>query len=66
MKVSRKTFIMKTCQLLSSLTHAYRDTILGCMQTVRIYYGYECDATNEEMYDEVVETMKIICNMEGR
>lgn len=58
MKVSKETLVVLVCQELSSCKYCFRSLILGAIQMVKEKTGYTCDASDVEVCDTVVATMR--------
>ena len=49
---------LKQNKMSSMFDYKYRSTIEGFIQSSRYYHGYICEASNEEIYDQVTEVLK--------
>ena len=57
MLLTVEQFAFRVVQNVTALKHAYKSTIYGAIQALRINYGFQCAASDDEIYAIVERTL---------
>lgn len=67
-RLTMEQFAFQVIQRVTTLKYAYKETIYGCIQALRVNYELQCDATDDEIYEIVKQSLlripEVRCTLE--